>query len=284
MTEGSEIGGQPPTIEVALLTGGDDKPYVLGLAEAFTSGGIVVDLIGSDDLSVPELLNNRRINFLNLRGDQTPEASLRTKIGRIVAYYWRLIRYAATARPNLFHILWNNKFEFFDRSVLMLYYKLLGKKIAFTAHNVNARKRDGKDSFLNRLSLRIQYRLSDHIFVHTERMKAELLSDFSVQENKVSVIPFGINNTAPNTALTSVESTRNPPCVPVNTCTCSLDAPADAGAPAAADGAGGAAMATFAAAVASANRMADGVFEALFFIAGLLGRRWATNIDPACAV
>ena len=179
---------------------------MLGLAEAFTSGGIVVDLIGSDDLSVPELLNNRRINFLNLRGDQTPEASLRTKIGRIVAYYWRLIRYAATARPNLFHILWNNKFEFFDRSVLMLYYKLLGKKIAFTAHNVNARKRDGKDSFLNRLSLRIQYRLSDHIFVHTERMKAELLSDFSVQENKVSVIPFGINNTAPNTALTSVES------------------------------------------------------------------------------
>jgi D-inositol-3-phosphate glycosyltransferase len=196
----------PSAIEVTLLTGGDDRPYVLGLAEAFTSAGVVFDVIGSDDLRLPELLNNRRINFLNLRGDQRPEASLQTKIGRIVAYYWRLIRYAATARPNLFHILWNNKFEFFDRCVLMLYYKLLGKKIALTAHNVNARKRDGKDSFRNRLSLRIQYRLSDHIFVHTERMKAELLFDFSVPENKVSVIPFGINNTAPNTALTSIES------------------------------------------------------------------------------
>jgi len=202
----SPVRNPQSAIRVSLFTGGDDRPYVLGLTEAFTSVGVVFDLIGSDDLNLPELLNNRRINFLNLRGDQRPEASLRTKIRRIGAYYWRLIRYAATARPNLFHILWNNKFEFFDRSVLMLYYKLLGKKIAFTAHNVNAHKRDGKDSFLNRLSLRIQYRLSDHIFVHTERMKVELLSDFGVQEDKVSVIPFGINNTAPNTALTSIES------------------------------------------------------------------------------
>ena len=42
----------------------------------------------------------------------------------------------------------------------MLYYKLLGKQIVFTAHNVNAGKRDGNDSVLNRLSLKIQYRLA----------------------------------------------------------------------------------------------------------------------------
>ena len=71
------------------------------------------------------------------------------------------------AQPKIFHILWNNKFEFFDRTLLMLYYKLLGKKIVFTAHNVNIRKRDGNDSWLNRFSLKIQYQLVDHIFVHT---------------------------------------------------------------------------------------------------------------------
>jgi glycosyltransferase involved in cell wall biosynthesis len=146
------------------------------------------------------------VNFLNLREDQRPKASLAMKIARILAYYWRLIRYAATAQPKLFHILWNNKFEVFDRTVLMFYYKLLGKRVVFTAHNVNARKRDGEDSFLNRLSLRIQYRLSDHIFVHTERMKRELLSDFGIREGRVSVIPFGINNTVPNTALTTLEA------------------------------------------------------------------------------
>ena len=63
------------TLHVALLTGGGDKPYALGMAAALTSEGILLDFIGSDDLEVPELLNNARINFLNLRGDQCPNVS-----------------------------------------------------------------------------------------------------------------------------------------------------------------------------------------------------------------
>ena len=193
---------------VALLTGGGDKPYALGLAAALTSAGVSVDFIGSDDLNVPELLNNPRVNFLNLRGDQRPEASSVAKVLRVLNYYVRLIQYAATARPKLFHILWHNKFQFFDRILLMLYYRLLGKKITFTAHNVNAGKRDSNDSWLNRLSLKIQYQLSDHVFVHTEKMKTELVSEFCVPEGKVSAIPFGINNTVPNTRLSSAEAKR----------------------------------------------------------------------------
>ena len=196
------------SIEVALLTGGRDKHYVVGLAEAFTSGGVVFDLIGSDDLSVPELLNNRRINFLNLRRDQRPEARLARKIVRVLSYYWRLIRYAAVAQPQIFHILWNNKFELFDRTLLILYYKLLGKKVVFTAHNVNAGKRDYNDSWLNRFSLRIQYRLVDHILVHTNRMKAELVADFRISKEKVTVIPYGINNAVPNTDLSAAGAKR----------------------------------------------------------------------------
>ena len=95
-------------------------------------------------------------------------------------YYAKLIRYAATAKPRIFHILWNNKFEFFDRTLLMLYYRLLGKRIVLTLHNVNAGRRDSKDTRLNRLTLRIQYRLADHIFVHTEKMKLELIEEFGV--------------------------------------------------------------------------------------------------------
>ena len=57
------------------------------------------------------------------------------------------------------HILWNYKLELFDRTVFMLCYKALGKKIVFTAHNVNQARRDSKDSWLNRTTLEIQYRL-----------------------------------------------------------------------------------------------------------------------------
>ena len=106
----------------------------------------------------------------------------------------------------IFHILWNNRFEFFDRTLLLLVYKLLGRRLVFTAHNVNIRKRDCSDSWLNRFSLKIQYHLVDHILVHTEQMKRELLADFGVAERKTSVIPFGINNTSPMTATTTGEA------------------------------------------------------------------------------
>jgi D-inositol-3-phosphate glycosyltransferase len=190
-------------LQVGLLTGGDDKTYALGLTSALISQGIFVDFIGSDAVDGPELHGRPLVNFLNLRGDQSARAGLSRKIVRILAYYGRLIQYAAVARPTLFHILWNNKFELFDRTLLMLYYRLLGKKIVFTAHNVNAAQRDSRDNLLNRLSLRFQYRMSDHIFVHTERMKAALLADFDVPATKVSVIPFGINNVFPRTQITS---------------------------------------------------------------------------------
>jgi len=205
----STLNPQPSMkYHVTVLTGGDDRPYVLGLAEAFTSGGVTLDVIGSDDLSLPELLNNRRINFLNLRGDQHPNTSLARKITRVLTYYARLVIYAAKARSQIFHILWNNKFEFFDRTLLILYYRLLGKKVVFTAHNVNASKRDGSDSLLNRFSLQIQYRLVNHILVHTQRMKADLVTDFGISEEKVTVIPFGINNTVPNTELSAAGAMR----------------------------------------------------------------------------
>jgi glycosyltransferase involved in cell wall biosynthesis len=90
----------------------------------------------------------------------------------------------------------------------MLYHKLLGKKIVYTAHNVNASKRDGDDTRLNRLTLRSQYRLADHIFVHTEQMKIELVEEFGVRNAAVTVIPYGINNSVPDTRLTPREAKR----------------------------------------------------------------------------
>ena len=144
------------------------------------------------------------MNFLNLRGDQREDASTKAKVLRVLKYYARLIGYAAKAKPKLFHILWNNKFQLFDCTLLMLYYKLLSKRVVFTAHNVNAGKRDRNDSWLNRISLKVQYSLCDHVFVHTDGMKSEMTSEFRIPENKVNVIPFGTNRSIP-----VVEASKN---------------------------------------------------------------------------
>ncbi len=189
-------------VSVSLLTGGRDRPYVFGLATELMAKGLNIDLIGSDHVDAPEFHDSPNVTFLNLRGDQRSDVGLFGKVSRTSRYYLKLIAYAAKAKPKIFHILWNNKFEGFDRTWLTLYYKALGKKIVLTVHNVNAGVRDSTDSVFNRLTLRIQYRLADHIFVHTDKMKLDLLNQFGVSERQVSVIPFGINNSAPNTALT----------------------------------------------------------------------------------
>lgn len=191
---------------IALLTGGGDRPYVFGLTTALVSKGVSLDLIGSDELDYPEYHRGSQVNFLNLRGDQRPEVSVTSKVVRILAYYLRLIRYAATAKPRIFHILWNNKIEYFDRTLLTAYYKVLGKKIVLTAHNVNTKKRDSCDTRFNRLTLGFQYRSADRIFVHTEGMKRELIDEFGVMHSRVDVIPFGVNNSVPNTPLTPAKA------------------------------------------------------------------------------
>lgn len=184
---------------ISVLTGGKDPHYSYGLASALAAAGVKLDLIGGNEFEMfawpPE------IRFLNLRGDQRKDAGFLEKMRRVLVYYSRLLVYASGSKVTLFHILWNNKFELFDRTLLMVFYKSLGKKIAFTAHNINAGERDGCDSFLNRVSLRIQYQLCDRIFVHTNKMKAELVSEFGVSENKIALIPYGINNAVPHTTL-----------------------------------------------------------------------------------
>ena len=193
-------------IWVAVLTGGSDPSYVFGLGTSLLAAGARLDIIGNDELAFPEFLHDPAVNYFNLRGDQRPDVGFGRKVKRILHFYARMIRYAAVAKPRIFHVLWNNKFEIFDRTLLTLFYKLLGKKLILTVHNVNMAKRDHKDSFLNRFSLRIQYRLADHLFVHTEKMKSELMEDFGVHQELITVIPFGINNSIPVTQLTQREA------------------------------------------------------------------------------
>ena len=195
-------------IEMALLTGCQDRHYAFGLAMALASKGVFLDIIGSDEIDSPELHTAPNLHFLNFREGQSNHANLVQKLWKLLVYYAKLIRYVARSRPKILHILWNYKLEFFDRTALMLYYKVAGKKIVFTAHNVNQARRDSKDSWLNRITLKIQYRLCDHIFVHTQKMKQELCQDFDVAEEAVTVIRYPINNAFADTELTPADAKR----------------------------------------------------------------------------
>lgn len=188
-------------MRVALLTGGKDRPYNLGLLEGLVLQGVEVDFIANDDMRDAEISKNSLVNYLNLRGDQKANVNLVKKILRVIKYYCKLIYYAAQSDTKIFHIQWFNKFEYFDRTLLNLYYKVLGKKLVYTAHNINMAKRDGRNTRLNVITLKLLYNMVDHIIVHTKEMKHDLKSEFDVDNKKVSVFPFGINSTIPITDL-----------------------------------------------------------------------------------
>jgi len=184
-----------------VLTGGQDPPYARGLLRQLLARGLDVVCVGSDELADSHFDGSGRLEFHNLIGSQEP-TNLIGKTWRVLRYYGRLVVFAARSDVRLFHILWFRKFPWIERTLLNVYFKLLGKKLIFTAHNVDDQARDGKKkSLVNRLSLRCLYRTVDHVFVHTARMKLELVEQFGVPEAKVTVVPFGINDVIPSSTL-----------------------------------------------------------------------------------
>src|SRR5215470_15075754 len=123
-----------PRMNTAVLTGCQDRHYALGLAMALASKGATVDIIGSDEIDSPELHATPNLRFLNFRRGQNESSRFALKLWKLLVYYAKLVRYAAHSQPKIFHILWNYKLELFDRTILMLYFKALGKKVCLTAH------------------------------------------------------------------------------------------------------------------------------------------------------
>ena len=193
---------------VSILTGGIDRPYACGLAVALSRKGVSLDVIGNDSIDCSEMHFTPGIRFVNAWPGSRRGAGMLGKGARLIRHYYELLRYAAGSKAEVFHILWNSKVQIFDRTLLMLYYKALGKKVTLTAHNVNQARRDGNDSLLNRLTLRIQYHLTDHIFVHTKRMKNELVEEFGVGVRRITVIRHPLNDEFPMTDLTVSDAKR----------------------------------------------------------------------------
>lgn len=189
-------------VRVSLLTGGMDPPYVLGLLSGVIANPVLIDVIGNDEMKDEAVMQSQQVVYHNLRGNQDDHSRVVKRIIRTLRYYIKLVCYAFSTDSRMFHILWFNRFTYFDRTIINLYYKLLGKKLIYTAHNVNAGERDGTDTLLNRLSLRCLYGIVDHIIVHTDKMKDQLIREFGVDGRRVTVMMFGINNTTPRSQAT----------------------------------------------------------------------------------
>lgn len=184
-------------MKIALLTGGQDPPYAQGLLRQLLARGVDVACVGSDELAGYRPEAGGSLEFHNLVGSQE-STSLIGKIWRVLRYYGRIVVFAARTDAELFHVLWFRRLPQFEGTLLNVYFKLLGKKLIFTAHNVDDQARDGtRTNVIDAFALMFRYRIVDHILVHTPRMKSELVERFGIADEKVTVVPFGINDVIP---------------------------------------------------------------------------------------
>jgi glycosyltransferase involved in cell wall biosynthesis len=189
-------------LKVSILTAGRDPYYALGLLSGLASSPIQIDFVGDDKMRDAPAATAPNVCYVELHRESPAGSSLLRKAFTVISQYVSLMRNAATTDSRVFHVLWYYKAEWFDNSVLLAFYKALGKRVVLTVHNVNRKERDGKHDPLNRWSLKFLYRNVDHIFVHTRQMKAELLTEFRVPEERITVIPFGANSFTFRTGLT----------------------------------------------------------------------------------
>ncbi|MGD0591893.1 MAG: glycosyltransferase [Bacteroidota bacterium] len=201
-------------MRISILNAGQQTDYLYGLVSGLVEiPTLEIEVIDSDS-SVGVFEAFHHVSLFNLRGDNISPQSIFIKMWRIGRYYIRLLCYTAFTRSDIFHIQWENSIALFDRTLLNLYYKLLGKKLVFTAHNVYREARDSTATPLRWLSLKVMYHLVDRIIVHTPKMKEELCSLFHVSPEKVIIIPHGINNRAQKKGITQEDARQKLGIVP----------------------------------------------------------------------
>ena len=118
------------------MTGGAPH-YEMGLVSGLAEEDLAVDVIGGSDLELASVMRHPRVSFKNLHGKHAAGSPIWVKAARVLWVYLRVMKYAATSDSSVVHIQWPYKLVFFDRTFLTLYYKCLGKKVVFTAHNVD---------------------------------------------------------------------------------------------------------------------------------------------------
>jgi len=186
---------------VALLTAGKDRHYVAGLLNALMGRGVRVECVAGNELLGSQAVVAPHVVFRNFVGDQSAERTFVSKMRGLVTYYGRLCAFVLRTDARIVHILWFRRFPLVEGALLGTFLKLTGKKVVFTAHNVDGYARDGVATSVSDLGLRYLYHLVDHILVHTTRMKNELVKRFGIERAKVTIVPLGINDVIPVSSL-----------------------------------------------------------------------------------
>lgn len=193
-------------MRINIFNGAGQVDYLYGLVSGLSQfDDDTIDVLDTDhtrELFLP--FRNVRYHDVFKRIPRNSDFKIKAK--NSIRFYSLQIRHLLFSRAGIVHFQWLDRFILVDRVVLPLLARLRGHKVVVTVHNINAGKRDNRDTFINRFSLRALYQLANHLIVHTVQSKNELLQEFPVKPEKVSVIRHGMNNRVFQQGMSTAEA------------------------------------------------------------------------------
>ncbi len=173
-------------MKISIIANGFQEHYIINLINSRACTVDSIDFIGSD--IYPKEKIDKRINFLNLRGNHDENVSIARKSYRMLAYYFRLFNYLFRTESKIIHIQWY-RFYLLEGLIISLFARLIGKKAIYTAHDVLPHNRETR---ANKLIFWLIYRLQSMIIVHTGFIRERLVKEFGICEDKIKVIKHGV--------------------------------------------------------------------------------------------
>ena len=185
-----------------ILASGFQPDYVREVANAHARLGYSVYVIGGN--MHEDQAYHEKVTLLNIRGNDKRNRNPMREAAKLAGYYVRLLGCVANIKCD----------AVYDVSIgrpllrcLLMYplFRLLGKRIVYTAHNVLPHD---ADTIKNRIVYWTVYRLlADAIVVHGQAIKERIIEEFDVDEERVHVVAHGTYH-AHNTDHVTKKSAR----------------------------------------------------------------------------
>lgn len=193
-------------MNISVFNGTGQVDYMYGLVSGLACNkNDSIDVLDVD--LTQELFSGfENVNYVPVFKYYPRSASVAVKTINILRYYLLQFWFLVSHKPRIIHFQWLDRHIVIDRIILPAIARLFGHKVVLTVHNINAGKRDNRDTSINRLTLRTLYRLSNKLIVHTPQSKVELMNEFPVAESKIEVIKHGMNNRVAKKGTTTAQA------------------------------------------------------------------------------
>lgn len=193
-------------MKISIFNSAGTLDYLLGLVSGLSQvEKDAIDVLDADE-EIDAFTPFNNVTFYPVFSIKLSKSSGILKAWNTLRFYYLQVFYLLSRRPRIIHFQWLDRHKFIDRIIIPLITKVRGHKTVLTVHNVNAAKRDNRNTWFNTMTLILLYKLCNHLIVHTENSKKELQTDFKLPGSKISVIKHGMNIRVNQDGLTQEEA------------------------------------------------------------------------------